>query len=203
MKFLLVATFLLVACIFTPSWAAPLREEDEARAVLRAIQLLLASEYHGHNELVKPDNGTGSCTTEDSKKVDCGHVGITQQQCVGKKCCWKESNIGGVPYCFFEESNLPQCQTNDRVECGYLGIKEAECLYRGCCWSPANGQPWCYYMKALEPECQVDPADRGECGYLGISEERCKGYGCCWNPTNIRGSPWCFVKPAPTTASSP
>ena len=57
MRFLLVATFLLVACIFTPSWAAPLREEDEARAVLQAIRLLLASENNGHNELIKPDNG--------------------------------------------------------------------------------------------------------------------------------------------------
>ena len=44
--------------------------------------------------------GTGSCTTEDSKKVDCGHVGITQPECESQKCCWKESNVPGVPYCF-------------------------------------------------------------------------------------------------------
>ena len=77
MKFLLVATFLLVACIFTPSWAAPLREEDEARAVLQAIRLLLASENNGHNELIKPDNGkpkvlhmnTGSLTYQIRRTV--------------------------------------------------------------------------------------------------------------------------------------
>ena len=60
MKFLLVATFLLVACIFTPSWAAPLREEDEARAVLRAIRLLLASENYGHSELQQSGNATSA-----------------------------------------------------------------------------------------------------------------------------------------------
>jgi len=36
----------------------------------------------------------------DSDKVDCGYFGITQEQCEGNGCCWKESNIGGVPYCF-------------------------------------------------------------------------------------------------------
>jgi len=57
MKFLLVATFLLVACVFTPSWAAPL---CEARAVLRAIQLLLASENYGHSELQQSGNATSA-----------------------------------------------------------------------------------------------------------------------------------------------
>jgi len=42
MKFLLVATLLLVTCTFTPSLAAPLQEEEEARAVLEVIQMLLA-----------------------------------------------------------------------------------------------------------------------------------------------------------------
>ena len=42
MKLLLVATVLLVACMFTPSLAAPLQEE-EARAVLE-VMISLASE---------------------------------------------------------------------------------------------------------------------------------------------------------------
>jgi len=60
MKFLQVATFLLVACMFTPSLAAPLQEEDEARAVLRAIQVLLASENYGHSELQQSGNATSA-----------------------------------------------------------------------------------------------------------------------------------------------
>jgi len=60
MKLLLLATFLLVACMFTPSWAAPLREEDEAKAVLRAIRVLLASENYGHSELQQSGNATSA-----------------------------------------------------------------------------------------------------------------------------------------------
>jgi len=61
MKLLLKVTVLLVlACMFTPSLAAPLREEDEARAVLRAIRLLLASENYGHSELQQSGNATSA-----------------------------------------------------------------------------------------------------------------------------------------------
>ena len=38
----------------------------------------------------------------DSDKVDCGYFGITQEQCEGNGCCWKESNIDGVPFCFYK-----------------------------------------------------------------------------------------------------
>jgi len=44
--------------------------------------------------------GAGECNVADSDKVDCGYFGINQEQCEGNGCCWKESNIAGVPYCF-------------------------------------------------------------------------------------------------------
>jgi len=52
MKLQLVATVLFIGCIVPPSMAAPLREEEEAKAVLQVIQMLLESENHGHGEIL-------------------------------------------------------------------------------------------------------------------------------------------------------
>lgn len=30
-----------------------------------------------------------SCTLEDAQKTDCGYMGINQQQCESKGCCWR------------------------------------------------------------------------------------------------------------------
>ena len=46
--------------------------------------------------------GASRCSVADSDKVDCGYFGITQEQCEGNGCCWKESNIDGVPFCFYK-----------------------------------------------------------------------------------------------------
>ena len=32
------------------------------------------------------------CTLEDQKKTDCGYMGINQQLCEAKGCCWKPAN---------------------------------------------------------------------------------------------------------------
>ena len=58
MKLLLVATVLLVACMFTPSLAAPLQEEKD-RAVLE-VMISLASENHGHSEIQRLENAPAS-----------------------------------------------------------------------------------------------------------------------------------------------
>ena len=42
----------------------------------------------------------GECDVGDSDKVDCGYFGINQVQCEANNCCWKESSVSGVPYCF-------------------------------------------------------------------------------------------------------
>ena len=30
-----------------------------------------------------------SCSLEDAQKTDCGFMGINQQQCEAKSCCWR------------------------------------------------------------------------------------------------------------------
>ena len=62
MKLLLKVTVLLVlACMFTPSLAAPLREEDDAKAILQVIRMLLASENQGRSP--SEDTTTNSSAT--------------------------------------------------------------------------------------------------------------------------------------------
>jgi len=71
MKFLLVATVLLVACMVTPPLAAPLQEE-EARAVLE-VMISLASENHGHSEIQQLENAPASpptASTPSGKPLD-------------------------------------------------------------------------------------------------------------------------------------
>ena len=45
--------------MFTPSLAAPVKEE-EARAVLQAIRTLLSSENHGRSEVQQSENATSA-----------------------------------------------------------------------------------------------------------------------------------------------
>jgi len=49
-----------------------------------------------------PPSG-GSCSVSDSAKRDCGFSGITSTGCVETGCCWAESGVNGVPWCFYSE----------------------------------------------------------------------------------------------------
>lgn len=49
-----------------------------------------------------------SCTLSDDQKADCGYMGINQQQCEAKSCCWKPTNdLKGVPWCFYPSGSNP------------------------------------------------------------------------------------------------
>ena len=41
------------------------------------------------------------CVLSDIDKIDCGYMGINENQCVEKGCCWASSTEAGVPWCFF------------------------------------------------------------------------------------------------------
>jgi len=48
-----------------------------------------------------------SCTLSDAQKRDCGYIGINQQQCEGKGCCWKPAGNeqrNDVPWCYYSAS---------------------------------------------------------------------------------------------------
>lgn len=46
-----------------------------------------------------PSTGGEQCAVSDYDKRDCGFLGVTQDACEGKGCCWAASS-GGSPWCF-------------------------------------------------------------------------------------------------------
>ncbi|CAH3030606.1 unnamed protein product [Porites evermanni] len=44
----------------------------------------------------------GMCRTAPSERKDCGYVGITKEDCLGKGCCYDNSvDDGKTPWCFY------------------------------------------------------------------------------------------------------
>ena len=100
-----------------------------------------------------------SCAAHELLKKDCGFYGIDQKKCEEKGCCWKESSVKGVPWCFYGIDDVPTFKTllsykscyldkDLRKECGYKGIDKAECESRDCCWKIDDYEsiiPWCYH----------------------------------------------------------
>ena len=99
-----------------------------------------------------------SCAAHELLKKECGFYGINQKTCEEKGCCWSESSIQGVPWCFYGINDIPTYQTTsgkicaidreNRVECGYKGIDKLECESRDCCWKIDDYEsiiPWCFH----------------------------------------------------------
>ena len=51
------------------------------------------------------------CDISESLRTDCGYVGIDQQKCQAKGCCWKPTQMSqedsGTPWCFFPKGQNP------------------------------------------------------------------------------------------------
>ena len=99
-----------------------------------------------------------SCGQHELLRKECGYGGIDQAECEQKNCCWKESTIPNVPWCFQGIDDVPTYYTlysskscaldrNLRNECGYKGIEKAECEERDCCYRIDDYEsdvPWCF-----------------------------------------------------------
>ncbi len=99
-----------------------------------------------------------SCGQYEPLREDCGYPGINQEQCEKNNCCWKESSVDKVPWCFKGIDDVPTYYTltsskscaidrDLRQECGYKGIKKAECESRDCCYRIDDYEskiPWCF-----------------------------------------------------------
>lgn len=49
----------------------------------------------------------GMCRTAPSDRTDCGHVGVTKEECLGKGCCYDDSfDDGKAPWCFYPPGKL-------------------------------------------------------------------------------------------------
>ena len=45
-----------------------------------------------------------SCTVSESERIECGFVGITEDGCTARGCCWRRSDTNNVPWCFQQNS---------------------------------------------------------------------------------------------------
>ncbi len=65
------------------------------------------------------------CTVQN--RTDCGYVGIQEQECLNRGCCWSPAD--NQPYCFVKGSPAPPtCNpTSFRRDCGYAGINQDQC----------------------------------------------------------------------------
>jgi hypothetical protein len=101
---------------------------------------------------------------------DCGHEGITQEECEAKGCCYDES---ASLWCFYKSKSGGQesadaapmedkkeaggggeCDINQATsadnDCGHEGITQTECEAQGCCYNE-HAALWCFKKKSLEP----------------------------------------------------
>ena len=99
-----------------------------------------------------------SCGQHELLRKDCGYAGISQYDCEQKGCCYYQSSIAKVPWCYKGIDDVPTYLTltsgkacaldrNLRVECGYKGIEKAECESRDCCYRIDDYEsevPWCF-----------------------------------------------------------
>jgi len=149
-----------------------------------------------------------SCKVSDNDKKDCGWMGVDQRGCEDLGCCWAESKMPNIPWCFFgvDEEIVGTCEVADseKKDCGYSGINKDKCEQKGCCWKESSVQrvPWCYYRdggddksdEGQDEDCKVSDSEKIDCGFVGVDEEGCKNNGCCWSPSKTSGVPWCFYK---------
>lgn len=70
---------------------------------------------------------TQSCDMSQDLRTDCGYMGINQQQCEGKGCCWKpasEDATNDIPWCFFPSGSNP-CEKMRFSWSGGMGFDDA------------------------------------------------------------------------------
>ena len=100
-----------------------------------------------------------SCAQYEPLRTDCGWNGITQEQCENNGCCYYQSSISGVPWCFHGIDDVPTYLTLTsskscaldrelRKECGYKGITKEICESRDCCYKIDDYEskvPWFFH----------------------------------------------------------
>eukprot|EP00795_Rhopilema_esculentum_P016406 gene16406-7812_t len=123
------------------------------------------------NPLAQTDVPVQECSSDISKRLDCGWWGISQQDCdvmlldlpdsnaVGGVLAAKHAKIAavamempGVHQVAITMQHLVYCNVRmgDRKDCGYSGITAEKCEENmSCCYGAASRGPWCYYDGTL------------------------------------------------------
>ncbi|XP_025891977.1 trefoil factor 1-like [Nothoprocta perdicaria] len=97
------------------------------------------------------------CKVAPRERLNCGHPGITAEECRRAGCCFSAS-VPGVPWCFTpKQKRVRKVCPSDvraRVNCGFPGITAKECERKGCCFVPhPAGVPWCFYHRTVTESC--------------------------------------------------
>jgi len=137
-----------------------------------------------------------TCEVDVMSRKDCGYYGINQNECISRGCCWAESSVNGVPWCFYsQESHNPVATTTTPPPAPTTTVVPTTTAV------PITTVPEpvpSTTVPAPGPEptntkvCPANEKDRRECGYLGITKSRCVAGGCCWTESKTEGVPWCF-----------
>ncbi|XP_009677879.2 trefoil factor 2 [Struthio camelus] len=97
------------------------------------------------------------CKTAPTERKNCGHPGITAEECRRAGCCFSAS-VPGVPWCFAPKERRVKkvcpSEVHARVNCGFPGITAQQCEKLGCCFVPhPAGVPWCFYRRTVQEAC--------------------------------------------------
>jgi hypothetical protein len=136
------------------------------------------------------------------KLYDCGWVGITESQCLGRhirgaldSCCFDQRQ---APQCYWPNSTKCYVEPQLRLDCGWTIITREECERRSCCYNLAASAPACYFP---ENSLCLNTKNRVDCGWTGITRAECEFKGCCFE---TKHNPQCYypkAKPPPTSIS--
>eukprot|EP00079_Xenopus_tropicalis_P033496 XP_017947267.1 PREDICTED: skin secretory protein xP2-like [Xenopus tropicalis] len=110
--------------------------------------LLILGVYHTRGQDVA-GAAAEDCKGNPLKRRDCGHAGVTEEQCKSKGCCY-DASIVGVKWCFFPRTARTECSFSpgERQDCGHPGITPSECASSGCCFDASiAGVKWCFHPK--------------------------------------------------------
>eukprot|EP00833_Pecoramyces_ruminatium_P017065 jgi/Orpsp1_1/1191097/evm.model.d7180000083480.1 len=137
------------------------------------------------------------CEVDEYKRQDCGYYGINKKDCIYKHCCWAESNISNIPWCFYPKTKKIKKTTRTTSTTTKTKTKLKSKIpgnpIRTTLKSTTNKSSK-GFSKPTNPIniCAINDNNRDDCGYLGITKNECEAGGCCWEESSINGVPWCF-----------
>jgi len=159
---------------------------------------------------------TTDCSAEEGKtcevdvysREDCGFYGINQEGCMSRGCCWAESSINGIPWCFYPrkpETTITTTtddittSTTDNITTTSIDDVTTTTIDEITTTTTTDeitttttDEITSSPTIPVEKVCPADEMSRRDCGYIGITKNECEYGGCCWSESKTDGIPWCF-----------
>eukprot|EP00833_Pecoramyces_ruminatium_P008702 jgi/Orpsp1_1/1182734/evm.model.c7180000082490.1 len=150
--------------------------------------------YHVPGDVVPSCYEEGpACEIDERSRKDCGYYGINQRECLSRGCCWAESKVSGVPWCFYSKhiTSTTTATTTTTTTTTTTNVATSTTITTTIT-TTISPTPTPFPM-----DCPVDERSREDCGYLGITKRQCVAGGCCWAESETEGIPWCFIRNYP------